>query len=75
MFEEPLQNEHLISFIQYFLTHEWLFVLYNDSPNRSTGKIPFQIVYGMKPRGVSELRDLEQTEFKSVGVEDFAVEM
>jgi hypothetical protein len=32
---------------------------YNDSPNRSTGKIPFQILYGMQPRGVSELRDLE----------------
>jgi hypothetical protein len=30
---------------------------YNDSVNRSTGKIPFQIVYGMNPRGVSELRD------------------
>jgi hypothetical protein len=36
---------------------------YNDSPNRSTGKIPFQIVYGMHPRGISELRDLGQTEF------------
>jgi hypothetical protein len=32
---------------------------YNDSVNRSTGKIPFQIVYGMNPRGVSELRDLK----------------
>jgi hypothetical protein len=30
---------------------------YNDSVNRSTGKSPFQIVYGMQPRGVSELRD------------------
>jgi hypothetical protein len=48
---------------------------YNDSPNRSTGKSPFQIVYGMKPRGVSELRDLEQNEFRSVGAEDFAAEM
>jgi hypothetical protein len=32
---------------------------YNDSPKRSTGKIPFQILYGMQSRGVSELRDLE----------------
>jgi hypothetical protein len=32
---------------------------YNDSPNKSTGKSPFQILYGMQPRGVSELRDLE----------------
>jgi hypothetical protein len=32
---------------------------YNDSPNMSTGKSPFQILYGMQPRGVYELRDLE----------------
>jgi hypothetical protein len=32
---------------------------YNDSVNRSTGKIPFQVVYGMQPRGVFELRDSE----------------
>jgi hypothetical protein len=48
---------------------------YNDSVNRSTGKSPFQIVYGMNPRGVSELRDLKQSEFRSVGAEDFAAEM
>jgi hypothetical protein len=48
---------------------------YNDSPNRSTGKSPFQILYGMQPRGVSELRDLEQSEIRSVGAEDFAAEM
>jgi hypothetical protein len=30
---------------------------YNDSFNRSTGQSPFQIVYGMNPRGVSELKD------------------
>jgi hypothetical protein len=32
---------------------------YNDSLNRSIGKISFQIVYGMQPREVFELRDLE----------------
>jgi hypothetical protein len=32
---------------------------YNDSVNRSTGKSPFQIVYGIQPRGISELRDSE----------------
>ena len=48
---------------------------YNNSPNRSTGKISFQIFYGMILRGVSELRDMEQSEFKSVGAEDFVVEM
>jgi hypothetical protein len=48
---------------------------YNDSPNRSTGKIPFQIVYGMHPRGISELRDLKHDEFRSAGAEDFVAEM
>jgi hypothetical protein len=48
---------------------------YNKSMNISTGKSPFQIVYGMNPRGVSKLRDLDQSEFKSVGAEDFAAEM
>jgi hypothetical protein len=48
---------------------------YNDSPNKSTGQSPFQIMYGMKPRGVSELRDLEQSKFRSVGAEDFEAEM
>jgi hypothetical protein len=43
--------------------------------NISTGKRPFQIVYGMNPRGVLELRDLEQTKFRSVRVEDFIAEM
>ena len=47
----------------------------NDSPNRSTRKIPFQIFYGMKPRGVSELRDLEQSNIMSVGAEDFVAEI
>jgi hypothetical protein len=32
---------------------------YNDLVNRSTGQSPFQIVYGMQPRGVSELMDLK----------------
>ena len=35
---------------------------YNDSPNRSTGMIPFQILHGMHPRGVYELCDLGQLE-------------
>jgi hypothetical protein len=48
---------------------------FNDSPNRSIGQNPFQIMYGMQPRGLFELRDLEQNEFMSAGVEDFAVEM
>jgi hypothetical protein len=43
--------------------------------NISIRKSPFQIVYGMNPRGVSELRDMDQTEFRSVGAEDFVAEM
>jgi hypothetical protein len=33
---------------------------YNDSMNISTRKSPFQIVYVMNPRGVSDLRDMKQ---------------
>jgi hypothetical protein len=40
--------------------------------NKSTGKSPFEIVYGIQPRGIKKLRDLNPYEFKSVGVEDFA---
>jgi hypothetical protein len=45
---------------------------YNDSLNRSTGQIPFHIVYGMQPRGVSELRYLEQNATRSASAEYFA---
>jgi hypothetical protein len=48
---------------------------YNDSVNRSTGKSPFQIVYGTQPRGVSELRDSEQTATSSASAEEFAEAM
>jgi hypothetical protein len=36
---------------------------YNDSPNRITGKSPFQIVYGMHSRGILELRDMRHDKF------------
>jgi hypothetical protein len=45
---------------------------YNDSVNKSTGQIPFQIVYGMQLRGISELRDSEQIATRSASAEDFA---
>jgi hypothetical protein len=48
---------------------------FNNSVNRSTGKSPFEIVYGIHPRGITELRDLNQDEFRSVGAEYFATEM
>ena len=45
---------------------------YNDSPNKSTGMSPFQILYGMHPRGVYELRNLGKLETRSADGEDFA---
>jgi hypothetical protein len=48
---------------------------YNDSSNMSTSKSPFQILYGMHPRGIFELRNFGQDEFQSVAAEDFVVEM
>jgi hypothetical protein len=48
---------------------------YNDSPNRSNGNIPFQILYEMKPRGVSKLRDLEHSEIMSIGAKEFVAEI
>jgi hypothetical protein len=64
--EHHNQWDHILSQVEF---------AYNDSPNRSTGKNPFQILYGMQPRGVAELRDLEQSEIISAGEEDFAAEM
>ena len=43
--------------------------------NRSTGQSPFQIVYGVQPRGVSELRDSEQIVTSSASAEEFAEAM
>jgi hypothetical protein len=48
---------------------------YNDSVNRSTGKSLFHILYGTQPRGVSELRELEQAETSSARAEEFAEAM
>ena len=45
---------------------------YNNSVNRSTGKTPFEIVIGMQPRGVSDLRDVFGEEKRSVAGEAFA---
>ena len=45
---------------------------YNDSPNRSTDMSPFQILYGIHPRGMCELRDLGQLEKRSTDGEEFA---
>lgn len=48
---------------------------YNDSINRSIGKTPFEVVYGLQPRGVFELRDTTSMERRSVEGEQFVVSM
>jgi hypothetical protein len=48
---------------------------YNDLVNRSTGKSPFHIVYGINLRGISELRDSEQNATRSASAEDFTEAM
>ena len=45
---------------------------YNDSPNRSTDMSPFQILYGIHPRGMCELHDLGQLEKRCTDGEDLA---
>ena len=45
---------------------------YNNSVNGSTGKSPFQIVYGNSPRTASELRKLDKGEISSAEAEEFA---
>jgi hypothetical protein len=43
--------------------------------NKRTGRSLFQIVYGMQPRGVSELRDSGQTTTSSASAEEFVEAM
>ena len=45
---------------------------YNNSVNRSTGKSPFQIVYGSSPKNAYELRQLDKSEISSAEAKDFA---
>ena len=44
---------------------------YNNSINKSTGKTPFEIVIGMHPRGISNLRDVSGEEKRSATGEEF----
>ena len=60
--DHPKQWDQMLAQVEY---------AYNDSPNRSIGKSPFQIVYGMHPRGVHELRDLGTAERRSADGEKF----
>ena len=58
--------------------HNWETVLaqaefaYNNSMNRSTRKTPFEIVFGMHPRGISYLRDVGSEEKRSSIGEEFS---
>ena len=45
---------------------------YNNSVNRSTGRSPFQIVYGSSPRIAPKLRKMEQGERTSAEAEEFS---
>lgn len=45
---------------------------FNDTINRSTGKTPFKINYGIHPRGVMELRELPNDFKASAQGEDLA---
>jgi hypothetical protein len=67
-----LATEHHSSWDQILPQAEFA---YNDSVNRSTGKSPFQILYGTQPRGVSELRESGQAETSSASAEEFAEAM
>jgi hypothetical protein len=61
--------------------HQWDQILaqeefaFKNLVNRSTGKSPFKIIYGRQSRGVAELRELKQDEFRSTGVEYFFTKM
>jgi hypothetical protein len=64
--EHHSQGDHILAQVEF---------AFNDLVNRSTGKIPFHMVYGMNPMGVSKLRDLEKKKFRSVGAKDFTTKM
>lgn len=48
---------------------------HNDSVNRSTGKSPFEVVYGMHPKGIMQLRDITNLQHKSGTSDDMAHSM
>ncbi|XP_059075372.1 pentatricopeptide repeat-containing protein DOT4, chloroplastic-like [Cryptomeria japonica] len=48
---------------------------YNNSTNRITGRMPFEIVTEAHPRGILELRDINNEDKQSAEVEEFADHM
>ncbi|XP_059067545.1 uncharacterized protein LOC131858349 [Cryptomeria japonica] len=63
-----LTQEHGVSWDSVLAQDEFS---YNDSVNHSTRKTPFQIVYGVHPRGILELRDVNCLEKPSALANDF----
>jgi hypothetical protein len=64
--EHPKQWDHVIAHAEF---------TYNDSPNRSRRLSPFEILYGMHPRGIYELINLGKQEMRSDDGENFAISM
>lgn len=49
--------------------------IYNDYVNRSTRRSHFEVLYGIHPRGILELRDIQELERRSAQGEGYAVAM
>ena len=64
--EHPKQWDHALPQVEF---------AYIDSSSMSTCFIPFQILYGINPRGIYGVRDLGKIEMRSPNVEDFATTM
>ena len=71
-------NRRLGNFLRFLVGNKpskWDMILtqakfaYNNSMNRSTRKTPFEIVTGMQPRGVLDLREVVGEEKRSVARE------
>jgi hypothetical protein len=60
---------------QWYLALPQVEFSYNDSPNISTWLSPFNIIYGVNPRGVFELKYLGKMEKRSTNAEDFSSNM
>ena len=46
---------------------------YNNFVKRSIGKTPFEIITGIHPRGISDLRDVAGEEKRSVAGEELLI--
>jgi hypothetical protein len=64
--EQGYQWDHMLAQVEFS---------FNNLVNKRTGKSPFEIVYSIQPRGITEFRYLNQDEFRSFGAEYFATEM